>query len=122
MKSWKDLRILTQVFYNGTKSNTRSVIDGAAGGVFMEKGLLKDMIFFEQFIANQWNNVRAPIKKAGKHDVKSCSPIRIRLAALTRNIDRLQLGSSAPTPIHAIGTGLGISGVTCDTCGIAGLA
>ena len=81
---------LMQSFYNGINDDAKQMVDGAAGGSFMNKSADEAITLLNTLAENQWNNssrrsAQAPRK--GKHDADSISLISSQIAALNEKLE-----------------------------------
>ncbi|XP_074352402.1 uncharacterized protein LOC141691570 [Apium graveolens] len=65
LRSGLEKWFLIKRFYNGLDSETKGIVDNAAGGVFLDKGVDDAYVFLSNLAANHFNNPRAPKKRDG---------------------------------------------------------
>ena len=108
-------------FYNGLDPETKSTVDNAAGGVFLDKGVEDGYDFLANLAANHFSNPRAP-KKGGKIEVDDISLLSSQLAALTHEIHTLKTtqSSASPMSINALSSMAPINNTFCEVCGVQG--
>lgn len=102
--------MLTQTFYNGLATATRTLIDAASGGSLMSKSKDQSFELLDEMAQNnyQWPSERiAPKKAAGIYEVDALTNLTAQVASLSK-----QLQSMQPS-VHAIQAS---SYAICDYC------
>ena len=112
---------LLKRFYNGLDPETKGMVDNAAGGVFLDKGVEDAYAFLSNLAANHFSNPRAA-KKGGKLEVDAYSLLSSQLAALTQEIHSLKTSkpSTQPMSINALSSMAPMNNPVCEVCGIQG--
>ncbi|XP_057548205.1 uncharacterized protein LOC130826652 [Amaranthus tricolor] len=113
---------LMQSFYNGLDNETKRMVDGAAGGSFMNKQTSEAISLLDTLAENQWNSssrraAQAPRK--GKHEVETYSLLSSQISALNAKIDGMRMNANTSMPVNAMATS-SQGGVACDYCGVHG--
>lgn len=107
-----------QSFYNGLNGQTRTIVDAAAGGIFLSKTVEEAQLLLEEMACNnyQWPNERSILKKAaGIHEMDSIVSLSAQVLALTNQIAALTTreASSIKEPLIVASTSfVGDSGDT----------
>ncbi|XP_057538011.1 uncharacterized protein LOC130815540 [Amaranthus tricolor] len=113
---------LMQSFYNGLDNETKRMVDGAAGGSFMNKQTSEAISLLDTLAENQWNSssrraAQAPRK--GKHEVETYSLLSSQISALNAKIDGMRMSANTSMPVTAMATS-SQGRVACDYCGVHG--
>ncbi|KAK8926051.1 hypothetical protein KSP39_PZI018317 [Platanthera zijinensis] len=87
-----------QIFYNGLNSQTRQMIDAAAGGTLNNKTPEAAQALFEEMAVNayQWNVPRARPKQAGIFEVDATAQLALQVERLTKQVAEMSVSSSTP--------------------------
>ncbi|KAH9792938.1 hypothetical protein KPL71_004353 [Citrus sinensis] len=85
-----------QTFYNGLRSNTRTMIDAAAGGTLMGKTPEATYELLEEIASNnyQWTSERSmPRKILGAHNVDVVTALSAQMTALSNKLEHLNVST-----------------------------
>ncbi|XP_062118241.1 uncharacterized protein LOC133831846 [Humulus lupulus] len=101
--------MLVHNFYNGLCGTTHTLIDAAAGGVFMRKSASEAYDLLEEMAMNnqQWPSERSSSRKvAGMYEVDAISKLNAQVEALTKQLQ----GNVITAPVQQAHT-------LCEICG-----
>ena len=108
---------LIQAFYNGLGNSSRSVLDSAASGRFMNLNVddagqvIEDMAIHN----SQYGNPRGFANK-GKHNVDSVSFLQAQLTSICQKLDNLTAAPNSVANVSAVAN----HEAFCENCGIVG--
>src|SRR6185295_3969019 len=105
--------LVLQSFYNGLTTTSRTHLDAAAGGAYLDLTITKATTLIENMVSNQgWNEERSlPRTKGGMHTIKEMELLAANLDLLLKKHDEGNR-QQVHVVVHAMNPYS-----TCEVCG-----